>query len=472
MTLTQEFVKTDDNGDAENPELFAYGAFDPLEASRQHTLISWSANNPAAHGKVIDRAEGVYFYETNGTRYLDFSSQLINSNLGHQHPKVVAAIQEQAAKLCYISSGFSNTPRALLSQMLAEVAPGDLNRVFFTNGGAEAIEHAVKFARAFTGRNKVITRYRSYHGATAAAMMLGGDNRRWANEPGVAIPGVVRVHDTNAYHCRFCKGPGAADCNLGCADNIEDILYFEGPESVAAILVEPISGTNGVLVPHPDYLRRLRDICDRYGILLMCDEVMTGFGRTGTWFGCQNFGVVPDIITFAKGVNCGYVPLGGVIVSERIAKFFDDKPLVAGATYSGHPLACAAGVATLQVYKEENLIERSRVMGEKLGEKLRALQAKHPSVGDVRGMGLFYAVELVKNRETREMLVRWNGATQGVMNRLKAEMMARGVFLFGRYNIFFVAPPLIITEEQIDFGIAALDEVLTIADAEVITPSA
>lgn len=431
------------------------------EDSAKHVMVSWAVQKAAnADPLVVSEAKGCWFWDSDGKRYLDFSSQLVNSNLGHQHPKVVAAIKEQAEKLCYIGPNFQNEARSTLARMLAERAPGDLTKTFFTNGGAEANENAIKMARAYTGRHKVITRYRSYHGATAGAITFSGDNRRWANEPG--IPGIVRVQDPYPYRCTF-KGCGEA-CSMACAHNIEDVLSFEGPDNVAAILVEVVTGTNGIFVPPPDYLPYLRQLCDKYGIMLIFDEVMTGFGRTGKWFAADHYGVQPDIMTFAKGVNSGYVPLGGAIISQKLSDYFEDKMFWGGLTYSGHPLACAAGIATLEAYEEDGAIENSARLGEKLLAELTALKAKHPSVGDVRGLGLFCGVELVKDRQTREGMPPWNGKDQALTNKIKKALMDRGVFVFCRYNMLFIAPPLTISEDELMIGVRAVDEVLAIAD--------
>jgi taurine--2-oxoglutarate transaminase len=435
--------------------------------SARHVMVSWGAQKAAnTNPLVVSEARGCWFWDSAGKRYLDFSSQLINSNLGHQHPKVIAAIKEQADKLCYIGPNFQNEARTTLAKMLADRTPDDLVKTLFTNGGAEANENAIKMARAYTGRQKIITRYRSYHGATAAAMTLSGDNRRWANEPG--IPGVVRVHDSNPYNCRFA-GCGES-CTMQCAYDIEDVINFEGPETIAAVLIEVVTGTNGIFVPPPDYIPYLRQLCDKYGILLIFDEVMTGFGRTGKWFAADHYGVTPDIMTFAKGVNCGYVPLGGAIVNQKLSDFFEDKVFWGGLTYSGHPLACAAGIATLEAYQEDGAIENSAKLGQKLLQELITLKEKHPSIGDVRGLGLFSAIELVKDRQTREGLPAWNGKDSGLTNKLKNALMQRGVFVFCRYNVLFLAPPLIITEDELMVGIQAVDEVLQIAD-EVVAAS-
>jgi taurine--2-oxoglutarate transaminase len=422
--------------------------------TRDHVLISWSAQG-AVSPLVVTGAEGVWFY-SGERRILDFSSQLINSNLGHQHPKVVRAIQEQADRLCYIGAAFTDEARATLARMLAEVAPGDLTKTLFTTGGTEAVENAIKMARLYTGRHKILTQWRSFHGQTQGAMTAGGDSRRWANEPG--IPGVVHFLNADPYRSIFGN-----DAQKALA-HIEEVLWYEGPQYVAAIMVEPIVGSAGLIVPPDGFLRGLRELCDRYGIVLIADEVMTGFGRTGKWFACDHEGVVPDIMTFAKGVNCGYVPLGGTMVDQPIAKHFEDHVLWHGLTYSGHALACAAGIATIQAYRDERVIENSARLGDLLLRELRQVAARHPAVGDVRGRGLFVGIELVKDRQTKEMLERWNGPSQALANALRKALLDRNVYVFCRWNVLFVAPPLIIAEEELRVGVRALDEALAIAD--------
>ncbi len=428
--------------------------------TREHVLVSWSVQSKV-NPLLIKDAERVWMYDTTGRKILDFSSQLMNLNVGHKHPKVIRAIQEQAAKMCYIGPNFANEARAELAAMLAEKAPGDLRRVLFTTGGAEANENAIKAVRLATGRRKIITRYRAYHGATSGAMSLGGDNRRWANEPG--IDGIVRVHDPYCYRCAFRQKPES--CKLECVSNIEEVIWYEGPQEIAAILVEGLTGTNGIFTPPPGYMPALRALCDKYGILLVVDEVMSGFGRTGQWFAVDNWNVVPDVITFAKGVNSGYVPLGGVILSKKLSDFFENHMFWGGLTYSGHPLACAAGIATMRVYEEEGLIENSRRLGSVLLEKLKGLQEKHPSVGDVRGLGLFCGIELVTNRETKEPITPWNSPTAGIAAELSKEFMSLGLFVYCRWNMIFVVPPLVINEEELEYGVSLLDKGLSVADA-------
>ena len=422
--------------------------------TREHLFVSWSAQG-ALSQVVIDRAEGSWLY-SGQHRILDFSSGLINVNLGHGHPKVVKAIQEQAERLCYVTPSFGEENRAELARLLAEVTPGDLTKTLFTTGGSEANEHALRIARMYTGRHKVLTQWRSFHGQTQGAMSLGGDNRRWANEPG--ITGIVRFLNPDPYRSMF-----GADAQKALA-HVEEVLWYEGPQYVAAIFLEPIVGSSGLIVPPEGFLRGLRSLCDQHGILLILDEVMTGFGRTGKWFAAEHEGVVPDMITFAKGVNSGYVPLGGVIVDEPIAKHFDTNVLWAGLTYAGHPLACAAGVATINAYRDERLIERGANMGELLMKELRTIAARHPSVGDVRGKGLFIGIELVKDRGTKEMLERWNGPSAKLQNAIKNALMSRDVYVLNRWNMLFIAPPLTVSEDEIRFGVKAIDEALDVAD--------
>lgn len=436
-----------------------------VQLNREYTLFSWSVQS-AVDPIPIVRAEGAHFWDAEGKRYIDFSSQLMNLNIGHQHPRVVRAIQEQAGQLCFAHPGLATEPRGLLGQMLAEVTPGNLRKTFFCLGGAEANENAIKMARMYTGRFKIIARYRSYHGATHGAIALTGDPRRWPAEP--AMPGVVHVFDPYCYRCHFGWTPQT--CHRECITHIEDVIRFEGPQNVAAILMEGVTGSNGIIVPPDDYWPRVRQMCDQYGILLISDEVMSGFGRTGKWFAVDHWGVVPDIITAAKGLTSGYVPLGAVIVSEPIAQYFEDQMLWCGLTYSGHPLACATGVATLQVYREEGLIENAAGMGEVLRQRLEALKARHPSVGDVRSIGLFAAIEVVKDRVTKEPMAPWNarGAQLGKMAEVGRFLRQNGLFTFLAWNLVFVVPPLCITEEELDEGLAIIDRALEITDAEAL----
>jgi len=421
-----------------------------VRLNREYTLFSWSVQGTVDPIPAV-RAEGVYFWDADGKRYLDFSSQLVNVNIGHQHPKVVRAIQEQAAKLCFVQPALATEPRGLLGRMLAEITPGNLKKAFFCLGGAEANENAIKIARWTTGRTKILARYRSYHGATHGAVALTGDYRRWAAEP--TMPGVVHVFDPYCYRCTF--GWTRDTCHRECITHIEDVIRFEGPDNVAAIFLEGITGTNGILIPPADYWPRIRAMCDKYGILLVDDEVMSGFGRTGRWFAVDHWGVVPDMMTLAKGLTSGYVPLAAVVVSEPIARYFDDHALLGGLTYGSHTLGCAAGVATVQVYQEDNLIENSAHLGRILGERLEEIKARHPSVGDVRYVGLFSVIELVKDRVTKEP------QPSASLNKFLRE---RGLFTFLPSNLIFVTPPLCITEAQLNEGLAIIDQALEITD--------
>jgi taurine--2-oxoglutarate transaminase len=437
-----------------------YTAQELVDLNRKHTLFSWSAQG-ALNPIPVERAEGVYLWDVDGKRYIDFSSQLMNVNIGHGDKRVIKAIKEQADKLQFVYPGMATEPRGELGKLLAEITPDRLTKSFFTLGGAEAVENAMKIARLYTGRQKVIARYRSYHGATAGAASAGGDPRGTPVEPGV--PWIVHVHDPYRYRCLFCKDLDG--CNLMCADHIEQTILFEGPETVAAILLEGYNGSSGIIAPpDPDYWQRIRAMCDRYGILLISDEVMSGFGRTGEWFGVDLYDVEPDIIATAKGLTSGYLPLGATIVSDEIAAHFDDNVLWAGLTYSAHPMSCAAGVACINVMKEDNLLENTRKMGPILEQGLHDLQAEHPSVGDVRGVGLFYVLELVKNRETREPMSGWNKPAAEPMQKVAAHLREQGMNTFVKWDWIFAVPPLIITEEQIQEGLDMINGALAIAD--------
>lgn len=430
---------------------------------RAHVFHSWSAQ-ASLDPVVVAGASGSYFWDESGKSWLDFSSQLVNANLGHQHPKLIEAIKAQADKLCTVAPYHANEATAEAARAIAQVAPGDLNKVFFTSGGAEAIENAVRIARHHTGRHKVLSAYRSYHGATAGAISLTGDPRRWGAEPGMS--GAVKFWGPYPYRSAFHASSPEQECERALA-HLADVLMVEGPHSVAAIVLETVVGGNGILVPPDGYLQGVRELCDRYGIVMVADEVMAGFGRCGEWFAIDRWRVVPDLIAFAKGVNCGYVPLGGVIISERIAESFASKVFPGGLTYSGHPLACAAAVACINVYKDEGIIERVRRLGDELiAPALDAIKQRHPSVGDVRGVGMFWAIELVRDRASREPLVPYNAA--GADNRPMAEFAAAckqgGLWPFTHFNRTHVVPPLTISEDDLRKGLAIIDEALTATD--------
>jgi taurine--2-oxoglutarate transaminase len=423
-----------------------------VRLNRAYTLFSWSVQS-ATNPIPISRAEGVYFWDSDGKRYLDFSSQLMNMNIGHQHPKVIKAIQDQAAQLCYAHPGMATEARGLLGEKIAEIAPGNLSKTFFCLGGAEANENAIKIARFFTGRHKIMARYRSYHGATHGAIALTGDYRRLPVEP--AIPGVVHFLDPFCYRCPF--GWTIQTCHRECISHVDEVINYEGPDKIAAIIMEGVTGSNGLIVPPDDYWPRVREICNKYGILLISDEVMSGWGRTGKWFAVDNWAVVPDIITTAKGITSGYVPLGAVIISEPIANYFEDRMLWCGLTYSGHPLACAAGVATIKVYEEDGLLENAVKMGAHLGKRLEELKTKHTSVGDVRYIGLFTAIEIVKDKVSKIPI--------DPLGDTGKFLRDHGLFTFIFHNVLFVVPPLCINQDQLDEGLEIIDQALNITDA-------
>lgn len=430
-------------------------------ADREYVIHSWSVQ-----GKVnaipIAGGSGCWFWDYDGKRYLDFQSQLVNLNLGHQHPRLVEAIKRQAERLCYIGPNYAERSRAELAELMAELTPGDLKMSFFTTGGAAANENAVRLARHVTGRHKIVARYRSYHGATAGAIALTGDPRRWYSEPGPS--GVVRILDPYTYRCPAGHPDPCPVCSG--APHLEEILQYENPRTVAAVVLETVVGTNGLLYPPPGYLESIREVCSRYGILLILDEVMAGFGRTGEWFACNHWGVTPDILVTGKGINSGYVPLGGMTVNARIGEWLMENKFWGGLTYAGHPLACASGVAAIKIMQEERVVENARKMGERLGAGLEQLAQRHVCIGEIRGRGLFYGLELVANRETREPLVPFNatGDAAAPMNAVIAAAMKAGLYLSANNNVLRLTPPLVINEEEIDLALSILDDVLTIAD--------
>jgi taurine--2-oxoglutarate transaminase len=425
--------------------------------SKQHSLYEWSAQ---AHVDPIPvaKAKGIYFWTPEGKRFIDFNSQLMCVNIGHGDPRVIKAIQEQAATLAYANPFMATEVRARLGQKLAQICPGDIDVFFFTNGGAEANENAIKLARFYTGRHKIMARYRSYHGGTAGAITLTGDPRRWAAEPG--IPGVVHVLDP--YH-GIQRGWDSADDALA---NLEETIQLEGPNTIAGFILETVVGTNGVLVPPDGYLQGVRELCDRYGILMIADEVMAGFGRTGKWFAVDHWGVVPDLITMAKGLTSAYVQLGAVGMRREIADSFKDRVFYGGLTYNSHPLACATALAAIEVLEDEGLIERAARMGERLKVHHEQLAARHPSVGATRSIGLFGVVELVRNRQTMEPMAPFNG-TSDEMVALGRRFREEGLYTFTRWNYFHTNPPLTISEEELAEGFAIIDRALEITDAAV-----
>ena len=430
---------------------------------RDHVFHSWSAQS-LIEPLPIASASGSHFTDYTGKRYLDFSSQLVNVNIGYQHPKLVAAIAEQASRLCTIQPSLANDARSEAARLIAEVAPTGLEKVFFTNGGAEAVENAVRMARLHTGRHKVFASYRSYHGATAGAISLTGDPRRWPSEPGT--PSVIHFEGPYLYRSAFYSENEAQECARS-LQHLRDLIMYEGSKTVAAILLETVVGTNGILVPPDGYLAGVRAICDEFGIVMIADEVMSGFARCGEWFAIDRWGVRPDLITFAKGVNSGYVPLGGVIISDEIADTFSTRVYPGGLTYSGHPLACASAVASINIFKEEGIVEHARHLGEDvIGPGLEKLALMHPSIGEVRGLGVFWAIELVRNRETREPLVPYNAAGSDAvpMGEFALACKALGLWPFVHFNRTHVVPPCTTTADELQEGLDILDEALEVTD--------
>jgi taurine--2-oxoglutarate transaminase len=435
---------------------------DLVDTTRQYLFGTWRYQktwNP----KVITEAEGSYFSDATGKKYLDFSAQLVCCNLGHRNQKIKEALREQGKSLFYVAPGFTTRPAAKLAEKLAEIAPGDLIKSYFSLGGAEANEAAMKISRFYTGAAKLVARYRSYHGATSGAITLTGDPRRlYVPE----APGVVHAPDCYCYRCPL--GQEYPECGVRCVEYIREIIEMEGKRNVAAVFVEPIVGSNGVLVPPDEYMPRLREICDETETLLVADEVMTGFGRTGEWFCVNHWDVIPDIMTLAKGISSAHIPLSATIVRKDIADFFEgDNLFCHGQTYANHPYCCAAGLATIEEYQRLNVPERARKLEGVLGGRLEDLKTDHPSVGDVRGKGLFWGVELVKDRETKEPFVtRDQKFEPTILGKVGAEAMDKGVYIYTSLNTMIISPPLIITEEEIEQGVAVIDEVLEIADAE------
>ncbi len=430
---------------------------------RAHVFHSWSAQ-AALDPLCVKGGEGAWIWDFDDNRYLDFSSQLVFTNLGHQHPKIVEAIQSQAASLCTLAPQHAAASRGEAARLLAERAPGDLNRVFFTNGGAEANENAIRMARLVTGRHKVLAAYRSYHGATHGAISLTGEPRRWPSEP--ALSGIVHFSGPYPYRSSFGATNEAEEAERALT-HLREVITYEGPQTVAAVILETIVGTNGILVPPADYLAGVRLLCDEFGIYLIADEVMTGFGRTGKWFGVDHWDVVPDLITCAKGINSGYVPLGAVLMGPRTADFFAERPYPGGLTYSGHPLACAAAVAAIKAYDEEGVIDHASHLGRDVFEpRLTELAERHRSIGEVRGKGCFWGVELVRDRTTREMLVPFNatGQQMGPVAKMVAAAKAQGLLMFCHWNVLILVPPLVATDTDVEKGLEIVDDVLRIAD--------
>ena len=429
-----------------------------VDLCRRHSIFEWSAQ-AAVDPIPVAHAKGIYFWTPEGKRFIDFNSQLMCVNIGHGDERVINAIKEQASTLPYANPFMATEVRARLGAKLAELTPGDIDCFFFTNGGAEAVENAVRIARLFTGRHKIGARYRGYHGGTAGALTLTGDPRRWAEEPG--IPGVFRIPDF--YH-GIQKG---SDTTEEVLSRTEEVLELEGAKTIAALIVEPVTGTNGILIPPDGYLQGLRDLCTKHGILLIADEVMSGFGRTGEWFAIDNWNVKPDLMTMAKGLTSAYVQLGAVGMRREIADHFEKNVFFGGLTYNSHPLACAAALATIAVYEEDRLIDNTRSMGALMHELLNNLQSRHPSVGATRNIGLFGIVELVRNRKTLEPMAPFNG-TSPEMQALGKYFRQEGLYTLVRWNTFFTNPPLCITEAEMRDALAIIDKGLEITDAAVV----
>jgi len=428
-----------------------------IRLCRQHTIYEWSPQakvDPIA----VARAEGVYFYTPEGKRYLDFNSQLMCSNVGHSHPKVVKAVQDQVAVLAYANPFLATEPRARLGAKLAQITPGDIDTFFFTNGGAEANENAIRVARVVTGRHKVLARYRSYHGGTAGAISATGDPRRWAAEPG--MPGIVRAPEFHRWARKEPEPVGA------CLRELEDVILYEGAQNIAAFLMETVVGSNGLLIPPDGYMQGVREICDKHGILLIADEVMSGFGRTGKWFAVDHWKVVPDIITMAKGITSAYVQLGAVGLRPQLVKPFQERAFPGGLTYNSHPLACATALATIAVYEEEGLIEKAARTGKLLRQRMLEIEKKHPSVGATRSIGLFGIFELVRSRKSFEPMAPYGGASDE-MAALGRHFRENGLYTFVRWNTFFTNPPLTISEAQLEEGLQVIDKALEITDRAV-----
>lgn len=435
-----------------------------VEITKRHSFFSWSAQGSVAP-IPMDHAKGVYFWDAHGKKYFDLNSQLMCVNIGHGDERIIEAIKKQADELVYAGPSMATRVRAEIGQELAEVTPGDLKKFFFTLGGAEANESAIKMARQFTGRQKIMTRYRSYHGATAGAISLTGDHRRWANEPG--IPGVIRIFDPYKYRSQlYREGDSDSAFAQRCLDQIEEVLMYEGPQTIAAVVIETVTGTNGIIVPPDGYLQGLRQICDKHGIVLICDEVMAGLGRTGEWFAVDHWKVVPDIITMAKGLTSAYMPLGAVAINDKIADFFKDRIFYGGLTYSAHPMSLAAAVAVLRVMKSDDIVGNSRRMGKVMSGLLDDLKSEHPSVGDVRNIGLFGCIELVKNRTTKEPMGPYLGASPE-MTKLGAYLKENGVYNFTWRNMLHTNPPLTVTEQELRDVFEIINKALDITDQAV-----
>lgn len=428
-----------------------------------YTLFSWSKQK-GIDPIIVEKGEGVYFYDYSGKKWLDFSSGLMNVNIGHGHPRVAAAVLRQMNQISYVTPGCATKSRGELGKKLATITPAGMSKTLFTTGGAESVENAIKLARLYTGKHKILARYRSFHGASYGAMSAGGDPRKIPHDS-QQLSNIVHLEDPYCYRCPWGQ-PGPHDCARGCISHIERVIQFEGPETIAAIIMEGESGTSGCIKYPEGYLKQVRELCDKYDILFIADEVMSGFGRTGNWFGVDTHGVVPDIIATAKGITAGYIPLGALIVSDKIAARFDDQVLWLGLTYSAHPVSCAAALEVLKIYEDENMIAHANEMGKYIDKLMKEMQAIHPCIGDFRNTGLLGCIELVKNRDTKEPMAPYNAKADEmkIMNEVAACIKKLGMYTFVRWNYIFIAPPLCITIEQIEEGLSIIDEALKIAD--------
>ena len=437
-----------------------------IKNNLEYTLFSWSKQkgiSPIA----VKYAKGVYLYDYDDKRYIDFSSGLMNVNIGHGDQRVTEAVVKQMQEVSYVTPSCVTKVRGELGKKIAEISPGGLTKTLFTTGGAEAIENAIKMARLYTGKHKIIARYRAFHGASYGAMTAGGDPRKLASDA-QQIPNIIHVEDPYCYRCPW--GKEITSCSRECVSHVERVIQFEGPENIAAILMEGESGSSGCIKYPPDYLQKIRTLCDKYNILLIADEVMSGFGRTGNWFGVDTHGVIPDMIATAKGLTAGYLPFGALIVSDKIAAHFDDKVLWLGLTYSAHAVCCAAALEVLNIYEEDGLIENVNTMGKYIEAEVERLKEKHPSIGDFRNTGLLGCIELVKNRITKEPMAPFNAKPEEmmIMNKVAAKIKELGMYTFVRWNYIFIAPPLCITKAEVDEGLAIISEAIKIADAYVI----
>ncbi|MDK2857252.1 MAG: beta-alanine---2-oxoglutarate transaminase [Verrucomicrobiota bacterium] len=427
---------------------------------REHIIYNWKAQGNI-DPIVMDHAQGIYMWDTEGKRYIDFSAGLLNVNIGHGNQYVLDAMKKQMEKLCYVGTGFSTEPKAVLGRMISEITPGDLDYVFFTNGGAEAVENAIKAARSFTGRHKIYARWRSYHGATAGAITLSGDPRRWAAEPG--IPGVVHYFGPYPYHCPF-GSKTEEESGERALEVLNTQIMLDGPETIAAIFLEPITGTNGIIIPSKSFVQGVRRLCDDYGILMIADETMSGWGRSGKWFCMEHFDVIPDMITTAKGITSGYVQLGAMIWNRKVWDYFQNHPFAGGLTYGGHALACATAIANIEVYKQDRLIENSANLGTYLEKKLLELKERHNSVGDIRCKGLWACIELTADRENRAPLAGFSDSIRNVSAEISRRLYEKGLYTFSKWDFIFIAPPLCITADEIGEAIGCIDYALEYTD--------